>query len=210
MSTPRSEAVAHAMRTIGGTLCRRASFELPGLAEVFEHRVVVVLDGSCLTGPLGSLHAPGWEVDGRRFDMLTLNVRHPGLQSPNPLAYAEGLLTVYLHELAHVAAHVAELPATRGPDHRFHTEEFARIARRIGLRVSRRPDNPAGLFTPGLTPAARDRHGDLISLVARLDLRRLQGRALAGPPGFTGTLPPVPPSIFTSALRPSTASSFLR
>jgi hypothetical protein len=203
----RADAAARALHRIGGTLCRRTSIDVPGLAGLYDAHAVIVVDGARLTGALGSFTGGAWRAGQQAFDKITVLTRHPGMQHPTPLVYAEHVLTVFLHELTHLMAFHSDLVDTTGPEHSFHTDDFARIARRMGLHVEHRPGHRAGLFTPNLTTAGRARHADLLQQLIVLRLGSVRGIGMAGPPGFTGALPDPPPGIFTTAT--TTSASFL-
>jgi len=202
----RADGTARALHLIGGTLCRRTAIDVPGLATLYDAHAVIVADGTRLTGPLGSFAGRTWRSDQNTFDKITINTRHISTQDADPHVYAENILTVFLHELTHMVAFHSNLVDTLAPDYLFHTEDFARIARRMGLHVEKSPEHQAGLFTPHLTEAARTRHRDLLTQLTKLRLGGMRGRGLAGPPDFTGSLPDTSSGIFTTTA--ATAAAF--
>lgn len=201
----RVELIARAFHAVGGALACRASVDLPGLMTVYDARAVIVVDGTILSGALGSFTTPAWTIGNSSFDKIALNVRHPGNQHPDPRGYAENVLAVFMHELVHLYAHAFQLADVTGPGLRFHTEEFARLAERIGLQVERAPGSSVGVRTTHLTRTARTRYRDFLDLIQQLNLAGIRGIGLAGPPGFTGMLPSAQPGMFV----PTTPTSFL-
>lgn len=201
----RAELTAHALHALGGALACRASVDLPGLMDIYDARAVIVIDGTALTGALGYFTSPAWTIGNQSFDKITLNVRNPGVQHPDPRVYAENVLSSLMHELVHLYAQTCQLTHVTGPGLRFHTKEFARLAKRIGLHIEHDPQSAIGTRTGRLVGAARTRYSDLLDLIQQLNLGGVRGIGLAGPPGFTGTLPSATPGMFV----PTTPTSFL-
>lgn len=172
------------LRSVAVDLAARVDRRLPGTAEAVRRRVVVCGDGTHVVGVLGSYTSSAWHIAGESFDKLTITLRRSAHQDPDPGVYARGIVSTLAHELAHVITHFYGIAGTTGPGRIRHTEDFAAVATRLGLRVVRRPDHPAVLFTPGLSEQGRADYADLIQRVAQAQLHRTTGTGYAGPARF--------------------------
>lgn len=197
------ETAARVLRGIGLAIAPRVEHLLPGTTAAFQDGTVVCGDGERLVGALGNCKAPFWEAGGQYFGKLTVALRHVQHQDPDPLGYARRIVTTLLHELGHVYTHATGIQGTDGPGRARHTQAFAEIAIRLGLRVLRRPEEATVIFTPGLSPWGEAMFADLITTVARARLDRTTGIGYAGPPSFhdliTAPAETPPSSIFTAA-----------
>jgi hypothetical protein len=180
---------ARFVRKVARQMCHRSSVALPGLFQAFSRRGVVVIDGTRNDGPLGCYTTPMWSIGGRRYDELTVYPHHPAFRQGDRVDFAFMLVTALGHELAHAYSSATGIEGTAGPDRRRHTEDFARIATRLGLHVSRFDDDPIGIYTPRLSNHGFALYRDLlVSVAVELHPEPLDGIGLAGPEGFTGSL----------------------
>lgn len=179
-----SDDAAQLMRSVGLNLTRRVNRRLPGIAGAFARRVVLHADGDHVVGVLGSYQAPAWGTGNEHFDKLTVTVRHSAHQAIDPVVYAQNIFTTLAHEIAHGYTQMSGLVGTTGPGRTEHTEDFALVAIRLGLRVVRRPELPTVIFTPGLSTHGRIEFADLIDHIARSTLARTSGIGYAGPQRF--------------------------
>ncbi|WP_341210577.1 hypothetical protein [uncultured Microbacterium sp.] len=175
---------AHLLRSIGLDLARRVNDRLPGMAEVLSRRTVVHVDGKHVVGVLGSYKSLAWTLAGEHFDKLTVTVRHSAHQAIAPTVYAQNIFTTLAHEIAHAYTQMSGLVGTTGLSRIEHTEDFALVAVRLGLRVVRRPEHPTVIFTPGLSAHGRIEFVDLIERIAHGNLARASGTGYAGPRRF--------------------------
>lgn len=146
--------------------------------------MVVCGEGNHVVGLLGSYASCAWHLAGDSFDKLTIALRHSAHQNLDPVLYALGIVSTLTHELAHAITHLYGIAGTTGPGRIHHTENFAAVATRLGLRVVRRPEHPAVVFTPGLSEQGRTDYADLIQRVAQAQLHRTTGTGYAGPARF--------------------------
>lgn len=172
------------LRSVAVDLAARVDHRLPGTAETVRRRVVVCGDGNHVVGLLGSYTSSAWHLAGESFDKLTIALRHSAHQDLDPVVYALGIVSTLTHEIAHAITHIYGIAGTSGPGRVRHTEDFAAIAIRLGLRVVRRPEHPAVVFTPGLSEQGRADYADLIQQVAHAELHRATGTGYAGPARF--------------------------
>lgn len=197
------DTAARVLRGIGLAIAPRVEHRLPGITTAFHDDAVVCADGEHVVGALGSCKAPFWEAEGQRFGKLTVALRHVQHQDSDPLGRARRIITTFVHEMGHVYTHATGIQGTEGPGRARHTEAFAEIAVRLGLRVLRRPEEETVVFTPGLSPWGEAMFADLITTVARARLDRTTGVGYAGPPSFHDLIPApaetAPSSIFTAA-----------
>lgn len=175
---------AHFLRSVALDLARRVNWQLPGIAGAFSRRAVVCADGDHVVGVLGSYQAPAWRAGNEHFDKLTVTVRHSAHQAIDPVVYAQNIFTTLAHEIAHGYTQMSGLVGTIGPGRAEHTEDFALVAVRLGLRVVRRPEHPTVIFTPGLSAHGRIEFADLIERIAHANLARTRGIGYAGPKRF--------------------------
>lgn len=197
------DTAARVLRDVGLAIAPRIEHHLPGITAASHDDTVVCADAEQLVGALGSCKAPFWEAGGQYFGKLTVALRHVQHQDTEPLGYARRIVTTLLHEFGHVYTHATGIQGTDGPGRARHTEAFAEIAGRLGLRVLRRPEEPTVIFTPGLSPWGEAMFADLITTVAGARLDRTTGIGYAGPPSFHDLIPAPadtpPSSIFTAA-----------
>ena len=172
------------LRVFALEMTARVEHCLPGTAETVRRRVVVCGDGTHVVGVLGSYTSSAWHLAGESFDKLTIALRHSAHQDPDPVVYARGIVSTLTHEVSHAITHIYGIAGTTGPGRIRHTEDFAAIATRLGLRVVRRLDHPAVVFTPGLSEQGRTDYADLIQCVAQAGLHRTTGTGYAGPQRF--------------------------
>ncbi|QZY52863.1 hypothetical protein [Leucobacter tenebrionis] len=172
------------LRSVAVDLAARVDHRLPGTAETVRRRVVVCGDGDRVVGLLGSYTSCAWSLAGEFFDKLTVALRHSAHQNLDPVVYARSVISTLTHELAHAITHLYGIAGTSGPGRIHHTEDFAAVATRLGLRVVRRPEHPAVVFTPGLSEQGRADYADLIQRVAQGRLHRTTGTGYAGPDRF--------------------------
>lgn len=202
------DTAARVLRDIGLAISPRVEYRLPGLTTAFRDRTVVCADGDHLVGALGSVKAPFWESDGQYFGKLTIALRHAQHQDSDASRYARRIVTTFLHEMGHVYTHATGIHGTEGPGRARHTEAFAEIAIRLGLRILRRPEEPTVIFTPSLAPWGETMFADLITAVARARLDRTTGIGYAGPQRFHDLVDRAPSTEHDSTSTPST--SFIR
>lgn len=211
-TTPTSPGVAaKLLRSVGLNLTRRVNHRLPGIAEAFTCRTVVCADGDHIVGVLGSYTAPAWKLEGEHFDKLAVAVRHSAHQAIDPAVYAQNVFATLAHEIAHAYTQLSGLVGTTGPSRTEHTEDFALVAVRLGLRVVRRPEHPTVIFTPGLSAHGRSEFADLIDRIATANLARTSGVGYAGPERFHQLVDraaptPTAPSVAASTLDPASSS----
>lgn len=212
---PAPHLAAHLLRSIGLSLTRRVNHRLPGIAGTFARRVVIHADGDHVVGALGSYKTPAWSLEGEHFDKLTVTIRHSVHQAIDPQVYAQNIFTTLAHEIAHAYTQMSGLVGTIGPGLAEHTEDFALVAVRLGLRVVRRPNDPTVIFTPGLSTHGRIEFADLINHIARGNLAHTSGTGYVGPEHFhqlvaraTGTTPSA--AAFAASTPDPTSSSFTR
>lgn len=203
------------LRAFALEMTTRVEHRLPGTAEAVRRRVVVCGDGTHVVGLLGSYTSSAWHLAGESFDKLTIVLRHSAHQDPDPMVYAWGIVSTLAHELAHVITHIYGIAGTTGPGRVRHTEDFAAVATRLGLRVVRRPDHPAVVFTPGLSEQGRADYADLVRRIAQAQLHRTTGTGYAGPARFheliDAALAADPSLGQTAASTPrSSSTSFIR
>lgn len=201
VGTPVDPAMAAGLlRSVAFDLTARVEHCLPGIAESFARCVVVCADGDRVVGPLGSYVSPAWTAGGERFDKLTVAVRHVVHQDPDPAVGARGIFSTLAHEIAHAYTRACGLEGTTGPSRVRHTEVFARVAARLGLRVVRRPEQQAVIFTPDMSTRGRAEFADLVAHLAQGNLHRTSGIGFAGPDRFHEHVAPVTdPSPFSSS-----------
>lgn len=188
--TLHRSAVARLLHEVCTDLTRAVSHHLPGLDHKFAHEVVVIADGTRLTGELGSYTVSGCSINGRTYDKLSISVRHPAHTEVDPEAYAAKLLTTLAHELAHACTlHRGDAPhGDRAYDG--HSEDFVTAAEQLGLEVSRCDHHPRRVFTQSLTPEAQRRYRAQIRRLAGVNFVGTHGVGLAGPHGLRGSLHP--------------------
>lgn len=175
---------AQLLRSVAVDLAARVDRRLPGTANTVRRRVVVCGDGNHVVGLLGSYTSSAWHLTGESFDKLTIALRHSAHQDLDPVRYALGIVSTLTHELAHAITHIYGFTGTTGPGRIRHTEDFATVAIQLGLRVVRRPEHPAVVFTPGLSEQGRTDYADLIQRVAQAGLHRTTRTGYAGPARF--------------------------
>lgn len=166
----------------------RASETLPGLAEAFTDRVLVVVGGHA-RGPLGHFAGDKWRHEAHRFHELHVNVGHSAYALTTEEAHAEDVLDTVTHELAHFYARENGIQDTsgRGVNHgRYHNKKFAMLASALGLRVMNSGKSHIGYTTTGLTARGHETYGDLLLDVQRAlrlsavpELRRQDSRVQA-------------------------------
>lgn len=212
---PSAQQAALLMRSVALELTARVDHRVPGIAEAVSRRVVVCSDGLHVVGTLGSYTSQAWRLQCESFDKLTITLRHSAHQDPDPVVYARGIVSTLAHELAHAITHFYGIAGTTGPGRVRHTEDFAAVAIRLGLRVVRRLDHPAVVYTPGLSEQGRADYADLVRRVAQAQLHRTAGTGYAGPARFheliDATLAADPSLGKTAASTPqSSSASFIR
>lgn len=175
---------AQLLRSVALDLAARVDHRLPGTAKTVRRRAVVCGDGNHVVGLLGSYTSSAWRLAGESFDKLTIALRHSAHQDLDPARYALGIVSTLTHEIAHAITHIYGIAGTTGPGRIRHTEDFAVIAIRLGLRVVRHPEHPTVVFTPGLSERGRTDYADLIQRVAQAQLHRTTGTGYAGPARF--------------------------
>lgn len=184
MRPVNADDASRLLRSVAVDLAARVDHRLPGTREAVRRRVVVCGDGDHVVGLLGSYTSSAWHLAGESFDKLTIALRHSAHQDLDPVRYALGIVSTLTHEIAHAITHIYGIAGTTGPGRIRHTEDFAVIANRLGLRVVRRPEHPAGVFTPGLSEQGRTDYADLIQRVTQAQLHRTTGTGYAGPARF--------------------------
>ena len=184
MRPVNADDASRLLRSVAVDLAARVDHRLPGTREAVHRRVVVCGDGDHVVGLLGSYTSSAWHLAGDSFDKLTIALRHSAHQDLDPVRYALGIVSTLTHEIAHAITHIYGIAGTTGPGRIRHTEDFAAIAIRLGLRVVRRPEHPAVVFTPGLSEQGRTDYADLIQRVAQAQLHRTTGTCYAGPARF--------------------------
>lgn len=184
MRPVNADDASRLLRSVAVDLAARVDHRLPGTREAVRRRVVVCGDGDHVVGLLGSYTSSAWHLAGESFDKLTIALRHSAHQDLDPVRYALGIVSTLMHEIAHAITHIYGIAGTTGPGRIRHTEDFAVIANRLGLRVVRRPEHPAGVFTPGLSEQGRTDYADLIQRVTQAQLHRTTGTGYAGPARF--------------------------
>lgn len=175
---------AQLLRSVALDLAARVDRRLPGIAYAVHRRIVICGDGDQIVGLLGSYTSSAWRLADQSFDTLTIAVRHSAHQNLDPVVYARGIVSTLTHEMVHAVTHIYGITGTTGPGRIRHTENFAAVATRLGLRVVRRPDHPAVVLTPGLSEQGRTDYADLIDRVARARLHCTTGTGYAGPDRF--------------------------
>lgn len=218
LAPPQSSAptAARLLRAVALDLARRANHRLPGIADAIRNRTVIRADGVHVVGVLGSFQALAWSAGDEHFDKITITLRHSAHQALDPAHYAHNVLTTLAHEITHAYMQMNNLVGTTGPGRIRHTENFALIAKRLGLRVERRAEHPAAVFTPGLSTQGRTEFADLIQQLTAANLARTTGIGYAGPERFnylvaqasTEVLPAADASMFDPAS--ASATSFIR
>lgn len=184
MRPVNADDASRLLRSVAVDLAARVDRRLPGTREAVRRRVVVCGDGDHVVGLLGSYTSSAWHLTGESFDKLTIALRHSAHQDLDPVRYALGIVSTLTHEIAHAITHIYGIAGTTGPGRIRHTEDFAAVAIRLGLRVVRRPEHPAVVFTPGLSEQGRTDYADLIQRVAQAQLHRTTGTGYAGPARF--------------------------
>lgn len=150
--------------TVAREVTVRVSETLPGLAESFTDKVLVVVGGHA-RGPLGHFAGEKWRRETHRFHELHVNVGHLAYAFTSPAAHAEDVLDTIAHELAHFYARENDIKDTsgRGANHgRYHNKNFAMLASTLGLRVENSGKSHIGYMTTGLTARGRDLYADLL------------------------------------------------
>lgn len=204
---PTAETAARLLRSVALDLARRVNHRLPGIAGACTRRTVVRADGDHVVGVLGSHQAPAWRAGNERFDKLTIALRHAAHQATDPAVYAENIFTTLAHEMAHAYTQMSGLVGTSGPGRAKHTEDFALVAVRLGLRVVRRPEHPTAIFTPGISVYGRIEFADLIDRIAAGSLARTSGIGYAGPQRFHDLIAQAPGDVLGTAAASTPAAS---
>lgn len=186
--------------TVAREVTVRASETLPGLAESFTDRVLLVVGGHA-RGPLGHFAGDKWRREAHRFHELHVNVGHLAYALATEAAHAEDVLDTIAHELAHFYARENDIQDTsgRGVNHgRYHNKKFAMLASALGLRVMNSGKSHIGYTTTGLTGRGRTLYGDLL-----LDVQRAL-RLTAVPELRQQESSPVQAAASTSVAQPAT------
>lgn len=150
--------------SVAGKMARRADMSFPGLAQAFDDRILLTVEGNPL-GALGSYHAGKWQLDSDRYDELKVNVGHVSYALDVTRAQAEDVLTTIGHELTHFYARLRGIRDTSGRGGRYHRRDFAVMAEAIGMATGQSGKSHIGFVTTGLNQRGRERYGDLIEQV---------------------------------------------
>lgn len=168
-STPASaqdafQELTDTIYTVAREITVRATETLPGLADSFTDRVLIVVGGHA-RGPLGHFAGDKWRREAHRFHELHVNVGHLAYALTTEAAHAEDVLDTIAHELAHFYARENDIKDTsgRGANHgRYHNKRFAMLAGALGLRVMNSGKSHIGYMTTGLTARGRALYSDLL------------------------------------------------
>lgn len=151
---------------VAGEISLRRSKLFPGLREVFEARVLVVIGGQ-RTGYLGTYSHEKWEHDSHALDEIHINIGHGMYTAREAETVAAGIVKTICHELVHLFAKARGIEDTSGRNHRYHNNRFAKLAQQMELQVARSDSSHIGIVTPDLTGTGKQDYCDLISLVAQ-------------------------------------------
>lgn len=150
--------------TVAQAITFRNAETLPGLAELFTDKLLVVVGGNA-RGPLGYFAGEKWRREEHHFHELHVKVGHLAYAFASPAEQAEDVLDTIAHELAHFYARENDIKDTsgRGIGHgRYHNKNFAMLANALGLRVENSGKSHIGYMTTGLTARGRDLYADLL------------------------------------------------